>query len=56
MILAEVDITANSYEKNEAPDYDGWIQEGSSLLKNFILPIDIAIGKLYYLCKNYIKD
>lgn len=50
IIVSEIQLKS-SLQKSKIPNYDGWILEGSKLLRKIIIPFDIWRGE-----KNYKKE
>ena len=55
IVIGSVELSDGLKPAMEIPDYNGWIQEGSKILRNFIIPLDIAAGKLYYNMKRKVS-
>jgi len=52
VIVGEVNLTSTSNELRKVPNYQGWVQEGSFLLRRIILPLDVFMGKIYYMFRR----
>jgi N-carbamoylputrescine amidase len=48
LIIADIAIDSESTEKEEIPNFDGWIQDGSKLFRRLVFPIDLLSGLIYY--------
>lgn len=48
ILKCKVKIEKNLFEKMEIPDYDGWIHDGSRIIRRIIIPFDICRGKKKY--------
>ena len=49
IIYSDIDITKNeNVEYDSVPNYNGWIHEGSVIVRKILAPIDITLGQKQY--------
>ena len=49
IIYSDIDITKNETGGHaKVPNYNGWVHEGSFVIRKILAPIDIAIGQMTY--------